>query len=467
MQSLLSRKYAAILDDVGAFERTIATPLPGCFWMNPKRANELDLLGAMNAAGIACEPLEWMPHAWRVDAGVKLGNTIPYAAGWYCVQEEVALTAVKALNPQPGEKVLDMCASPGGKTAQISYAVGDDGCVVANEKQWQRLTALATKVDAMGLTNVVVTHANAMALTLEPASFDKALADVPCSGEGTVRKLTGGLRPLEERLERILPETQAVILRRALRLVKPGGVVVYSTCTMNPNENEAVLSAALGDLGMVEECSFPGFVSRPGVLGWEGRSFREDVRNAHRFYPHHNNTGGFFVAKIRRTDVPFRREKEPRENCRNEYRDLLPEESEHVLRWLSYRYEVPRSFFAGLRMVQRANVIRLIASHVSIPNENIDLVGVGAFEKTSKGFVLTAPGAQMISGVAQRAVVQLSAGDELHEFMRGGKASLAMPSAWKGIVVVRQGPFGLGKGILENNILESHLPKAFRFQMTR
>ncbi len=465
MSFSLSQKYASILDDIAAFEETIAKPLPGTFWMNPLRGNEHDLMQWFASCGIVAEPLGWYPHAWRVDSHFKLGNTLPFAAGWYCVQEEVALTAVKALSPQPGEKVLDMCASPGGKTAQIAFAVGEQGLVVANEKQWQRLTALAAKVEGLGLTNVVVTHANAAALTLAPASFDKVLADVPCSGEGTVRKLVGGWKPMDERLERVLPETQAAILRRGLRLVKPGGVVVYSTCTMNPDENEAVLNAAIADLGVVEKCEFPGFVSRPGVPSWNGKIFRADVENAHRFYPQHNNTGGFFVAKIRRNDVLYRREKEPRENCVNEYLEVSPAERDHVFRWLEYRYHVPRDVLTGLRMVSRANVIRLVCESMEAPNEKIDLMGVGAFERTTKGFVITAPGAQMILHAAKRAVVELPQGRALATYVRGETGEIIPPSDTKGIVLVKHGPFGLGKGVLQGNKLESHLPKAYRFDL--
>lgn len=464
MEVLLSRKYASLIDDVAEFERAIARPLPGCFWMHPTRANEAELLQWFSEHKIECSPLHWYPGAWRVSHDVKLGNTVPFAAGWYCVQEEIALTAVKALDAQPGEKILDMCASPGGKTAQISFAVGNSGMVVANEKQWQRLTALATKVDAMALANVVVTHANAMALTLEPASFDKVLADVPCSGEGTVRKLVGGVRPMEGRFERVLPQTQASILRRALRLVKPGGVVVYSTCTLNPLENEAVLSQALGDLGVVEKFEFNGLKSSSGILSWNGQKYRDDVVNAHRFYPHQNDTGGFFVARIRRTQVPFKREKNPRENKQCEYFLLDDEQREDVLRWLQWRYEVSREHFSQYHFMQRANVIRLVSRSVEIPNERVDIVGVGAFEKTSKGFVLTAPGAQIVATLAKRAVVELVTASELACFMRGAKTSFLSDARWKGIVAVRYRGFGLGKGILLNGELESHLPKAYRHE---
>jgi NOL1/NOP2/fmu family ribosome biogenesis protein len=235
---------------------------------------------------------------------------------------------------------------------------------------------------------------------------------------------------------------------------------------LNPEENEAVLNAAITDLGVVEKCEFPGFVSRPGVRVWSGKTFRADVENAHRFYPHHNNTGGFFVAKIRRTDVPYHREKEPRQNCVNEYSEVLQDERNHVLRWLEYRYQVPREVLSGLRMVARANVIRLVSENMFAPNERIDLMGVGAFERTTKGFVITAPGAQMILQAAKRAVVDLPEGHELTTFVRGGTGEIvAPPASTKGIVLVKHGAFGLGKGVLQENRLESHLPKAYRFDL--
>jgi 16S rRNA C967 or C1407 C5-methylase (RsmB/RsmF family)/NOL1/NOP2/fmu family ribosome biogenesis protein len=465
LSGFIVERYHNILDDVPSFLRAVEEPLCGVAWIHPLRAREGVVRDWFQFRGVQVQSVPWYPGAFRVPPDVSLGHSVPYVAGWFCVQEEVALTAVKALAPEAGEAILDLCASPGGKTAQISFAVGARGLVVANEKSWQRLTPLASRVDSLALNNVVVTHSDGMATTLAPAGFDRVLADVPCSGEGTLRKHVHGVQPVGDRLQRILPVMQKCLLRRALRLTKPGGVLVYSTCTFNPEENEAVLDEALGDLGDVEPFEISGFHSRPGLSHWKGKHFRRDVSFAKRFYPQHNNTGGFFVARIRRSYVPFWREKEPKIAEPHGFVELLGDDRERLCCWLEKRYGVAPAVWSDVRFVQKAQIIRMISQGVAFPNERVSLAGVSAFEKTTKGFLPTAHGAQIIGVHANRAIISLQEGVELESYLSGKNVRLSQCPEVVGIVLVKYGDFVLGKGVVVDGVLESHLPKAIRFTL--
>ncbi|HEY9887244.1 MAG TPA: hypothetical protein V6D02_02520, partial [Candidatus Obscuribacterales bacterium] len=135
-----------------------------------------------------------------------------------------------------------------------------------------------------------------------PHSFDRVLVDAPCSGEGNLRRRQRPRLWQAEHSAR-MAAAQTKLLSSALDLVKPGGTVVYSTCTFAPEENEAVLDAVLGDRAVVESYQLPGLVGQPGLTHWQGQTYRADLALAQRYWPHFNNTGGFFVAKLRRTEA--------------------------------------------------------------------------------------------------------------------------------------------------------------------
>ena len=171
--------------------------------------------------------------------------------GWIHCQEEVALWAVPMLQAAPGERVLDLCAAPGNKTAQIAVAMEDSGVIVANERRWDRLVSLRHNLERLGVTSAVVTRHNAARFpyldgsspktpfALGSDGFDKVLADVPCTCEGTARKKSLRRRDDVAHYRRSVVQTQKGILRRALALTRPGGLVVYATCTFAPERTRA------------------------------------------------------------------------------------------------------------------------------------------------------------------------------------------------------------------------------------
>lgn len=305
----LALRYADLVDDPRTFEGALQTPLPGCFWVHEGKAPRETVLANLDAHGIAREPVPWYPGAYRVGADASPAKTLAYLAGGLYVQEEIAMTAVFALDVRHGHRVLDMCAAPGGKTAQASVRAGDGGTVFANESNVGRMAALGANVNRLALPNVVALRGDGREVPAPYGSLDRVICDVPCSGEGTARKVHSEWRKGDEEFRSRLPALQIQLLRRALHQTRPGGLLVYSTCTFAPEENEGVLHAALADLG--EVIPFPwrehGLVATPGVASWKGVTFRSDVANAARFWPHHNDTGGFFVALVRRSDVPTRK----------------------------------------------------------------------------------------------------------------------------------------------------------------
>lgn len=349
-------RYRGLIDDPAAFRAALDRPLPVCIWANPSRVSPAALEASLRAAGLELEPLAWLEGAYRlVSEDSAPGNRLEYMAGLYHVQEEVSLLPVELLAPRPGERILDLCAAPGNKTAQIALRVGTTGCVVANDRNFGRMSVLRRALDRLGVTNYVTTHHDGANYPREAGSFDRVLADVPCSCEGTSRKFPSHIDRPRPVAPGALAGLQFALLRKATQLCRVGGRIVYSTCTYAPEENEMIVDRVLrgapaGSLRL-RPARVEGFRSAPGLTHWDGTRLAEDLHLALRAYPHHNDTGGFFVAVLDKVG--------PVGNDAEDSSLPLPDEERQP--WLDQvleRYDLPPEVFAGQRIL-RSNGRRL------------------------------------------------------------------------------------------------------------
>ncbi|MFC4549006.1 MULTISPECIES: RsmB/NOP family class I SAM-dependent RNA methyltransferase [Halorussus] len=293
-------RYEPLIEDFDAFREACRRPLPSVVRVNTLKTTVERAKAALDEEGVGWEDREWSETVLELDTDGP-GSTWASFHGWIHGQEEVSAIPAEVLAPEPGERVWDACAAPGGKTTQLSALMDDEGLVVANDNNLGRLSALRFNTERLGATNVAVTNRDARNFSLEPFeldAFDRALVDAPCSCEGTVRKNPTALDDWTVNHVRSVAGVQKGILRRTIQATKEGGTVVYSTCTFAPEENEAVLDHALAE----EDCRLVefevGLDSRPGVTEWDGEEYDESVRKAKRFYPHLEDTGGFFCAKL-------------------------------------------------------------------------------------------------------------------------------------------------------------------------
>ncbi|MFA9460179.1 RsmB/NOP family class I SAM-dependent RNA methyltransferase [Thiohalorhabdus sp. Cl-TMA] len=295
-------RYAPIVDDLEAFLAAAEEPLHRVVWANTVRTTAEEVEGWIHDRCPEAERVSWFDAAWRIPAGAaRPGKWPEFVLGLIHTQEEVSLWPVWALDARPGEAVLDMCAAPGSKAARTAVAMADRGRLMANDRKWGRLQGVQDVVARLGLTCVASSNMGGAQIPGD-ACFDRVLVDAPCTGEGTTRKAGGGKRPqiVKDDFHK-LASVQKGLLRRAVELVRPGGTVIYATCTYAPEENEAVLDGIYPEKAEIEPIRVPeGVRVAPGVTEWQGRSFRPDVANAIRFWPHLNDTGGFFVARLRR-----------------------------------------------------------------------------------------------------------------------------------------------------------------------
>ncbi|MDP7181271.1 MAG: NOL1/NOP2/sun family putative RNA methylase [Candidatus Woesearchaeota archaeon] len=240
-----------------------------------------------------CKEGFWVAHKkGRLD----IGNTIPHALGYYYVQEAASMIPPLVLQPDEGDIVLDMAAAPGSKTSQMVAMMNNTGIMVANDISHERLAALGINLTRCGSTSHVMTKMRGERIS---GSFDKVLLDAPCSGTGTIRKSLKTIAMWNPNMIGRLGGIQKRLLDTAYRLVKPGGTVVYSTCSSEPVENEGVIDyfldrhpdAKLGDIDLNLKRS-------EAVTSFGGKEYNPEVHKCLRLWPQDNDTEGFFVTKI-------------------------------------------------------------------------------------------------------------------------------------------------------------------------
>lgn len=295
-------RYRAIVDDWTAFAEAASRPEPTVFRVRGGVEHEGELLRRLTDQGFRLRSLDGLPGFHQVEEGpYPLSRTIEHWLGLLYVQQASTGVAAPALGPRPGERILDMCSAPGGKTTHMADLMGDRGCLVASELSEPRIRGLLGNVYRLGHTGIFVVSADGRRLP-GGALFDHVLLDAPCSGEGTLRR-SGGQAPNQSgSFLSYVTTAQRALLERAVALTRPGGTILYVTCTFAPEENEAVVSEALERLPVdLEPLVLPVPHAR-GLTSFEGLTFDPRLEGAARVYPHHLDSGGLFLARLRRLD---------------------------------------------------------------------------------------------------------------------------------------------------------------------
>jgi NOL1/NOP2/sun family putative RNA methylase len=239
-------------------------------------------------------PVPWMTDAFYIPKDSQLGKTIYHEAGAFYIQEPSAMAVATALDARPGHHVLDLCAAPGGKTTALARAMRGQGVLVANEIHPKRVLTLAQNLERLGIPAVVVNESPERLAMTWSGYFDAVLVDAPCSGEGMFRKDILAREEWTEEAPVMCASRQRDILRAAVRMVKKGGRLVYSTCTLNAVENEQVVDWAVRELPLT-------LTALPNWPQWsDGRpewgSGNPMLKLTKRLWPHLGDGEGHFVA---------------------------------------------------------------------------------------------------------------------------------------------------------------------------
>ena len=419
-------------DEAPAFLHALEAPAALALRLNPRRCD------AENAAAEYVDgAVPWEPQGRYLKPGARPGAGIAHWAGAYYIQEASAMVSAAVLQARPGERILDLCAAPGGKSTQIAAAMDNRGLLVSNDPEPARARVLAGNLERMGAANAIVVNALPDRLAARWRGwFDAVLVDAPCSGEGMFRRDPDARGEWNPQSPAGCAARQAEILDRADEMLRPGGRLVYSTCTFNTLENEGSIRGFLDRHGdyIPEDFSLNGIgPSAGGML---------------RVFPHRVRGDGHFVAKLRKGETHRITRDKPARHDPAALRQLERLESEvcPIPEWLS-----------DMRL--SINGDRLLATPADAP----DLTGIRV---VTPGLWLLRAGRSHIEPEHALAMVlagarrQASLDDRQAAAYLAGEA-LAIPGergwtwvTWRGM------PLGWGKQM--GDLLKNHLPKGLR-----
>ncbi len=279
----LNRMQTQLGSEYPEFLKSLERPRAVALRMNP-------LKGESPMLPFVTQPVPWEKWGYYYDPEARPGLHPYHEAGVYYLQEASAMAPVCLLDPQPGENICDLCAAPGGKTTQIAARMGGEGFLLCNEINPKRAKILGRNIERMGVANALVTNEHPENLAKKyPGMFHRVLVDAPCSGEGMFRKEEAAVTDWSPETVLMCANRQQEILKSAAKLVKPGGRLVYSTCTFAPEENEQTIAAFLE-----EHPDFaPEYVEAPWFAAGENGSFR--------MWPHKLLGEGHFAAVLKKT----------------------------------------------------------------------------------------------------------------------------------------------------------------------
>lgn len=289
-------RYKSIISNWEAFEQECRREARKTVRKNPLKARE-NFEEKLREDFLDAEKSDWNPQVYRLNTEKSPGKSMLHWRGEYYVQEESASLPVEVLNPQPGEKVLDMCAAPGGKTTQIAAEMENRGVLVANDDSAKRLKSLHANIYRTGSAIANVTNYDGRRIPKEQR-FDRILVDAPCSGEGNNARRS--FESASEQEFKNLNKIQQKLVENAEKLLREDGTIVYSTCTFAPEENEAVVEKILEETDLGLKGIETSIEHVRGVSSFENRTFDFDTSKTVRVYPHHMKSGGIFVARFRK-----------------------------------------------------------------------------------------------------------------------------------------------------------------------
>nr|WP_255668557.1 RsmB/NOP family class I SAM-dependent RNA methyltransferase [Methanocella sp. CWC-04] len=289
-------RFARFVPDLEKFLASMEEPPRTYIRVNTIKVSANALIKRLTDKGFIVKALD-LPDCLEVmSEPYSIGASAEHLLGLFYIQDMSSMVPALALAPVPGDVVIDMAASPGGKTTHLAQLMNNEGILIAIEAEPARMPGLMLNLGRCGVMNTVVYGMDARELSKLDIRADKIMLDAPCTGEGVIakdrtRKTSRDISDIE-----YCSNMQTELIDAAYECLKPGGVLVYSTCSFAPEENELIVDHAIKEHGMKVE---PIPYGEPGLRSFGELKFDPQVVNARRLYPHIHGTSGFFVARLK------------------------------------------------------------------------------------------------------------------------------------------------------------------------
>lgn len=425
-EAFLQRMEVQLGSEYPAFLESLERPRAVALRFNPLKGERpvLPFVGA---------PVPWEPEGFYYDPQTRPGLHVYHEAGVYYLQEASAMAPVALLDPKPGERVCDLCAAPGGKTTQIAGRMLGQGFLVCNEINPKRAKILSRNIERMGVANALVTNEHPETLASRfPGFFDRVLVDAPCSGEGMFRKEEAAVTDWSQETVQMCARRQREILDSAARLVRPGGRLVYSTCTFAPEEDEETVAAFLK--------AHPEFAPEPVDAPW----FVSGENASYRMWPHKLLGEGHFAAVLRKTqgeseDIPAC----PGEKCPKAWESFAKELDITLPEGKAVSFG--QSLYWAPTELPELNRLKVLRPGLELGTER-----KGRFE----------PAHALALWLKTCAVTESFPPEspEMKAYLHGD----VVPSGKKGWCLIQAGGYAIGWGKGDGSVLKNHYPKGLR-----
>ncbi len=425
-EGFLQRVEQQLGEEYPAFLESLERPRAVALRLNPLKGTAPDL-------PFTRQPVPWEPDGFYYDPSARPGLHPYHEAGVYYLQEASAMAPVALLDPQPGEWICDLCAAPGGKTTQIAGRMQGQGLLLCNEYSPKRAKILSRNIERMGVSNALLTNETAQHLASKyPGLFHRVLIDAPCSGEGMFRKEEAAVTDWSQDTVEMCAARQAEILDAGAALVRPGGLLVYSTCTFAPEENEQTVARFLQ--------RHPEFSSEPQEAPW----FTPAGPGQFRLWPHKLLGEGHFAAVLRKAPGEAKAGLSPAG-------EKLPPLWQSFARELGIRLPPGKPVLFGQSLYWAPEALPDIRG-IKVLRPGLEL---GELKKDR--FEPAHALALWLCGAANE--ISLSPEQELlAKYLHGETVSCTK----KGWCLVKAGDFSIGWGKGDGKILKNHYPKGLR-----
>ena len=416
--------------------------------------------------GINLEPIPGIPNIFKIISGKEIaGKTVEHIMGEYYIQGLSSSIPPLVLSPGPEDTVLDLCAAPGSKTTQLGEMMNNKGILLANEIALDRVKMLVYNLDRMNLVNAGVLHYKGEMLSkIYDNYFDKILVDAPCSGLGIIQK-KGEVSSWWslERAER-LGDLQLRLLIAAIKMLKTGGEIVYSTCTLTPEENEFIIDKVLEKYPVeLMDIELP-VKSIPAFTSYGGKDLNPAVSKARRIIPWEADTDGFFVVKLKKTAGLISPEKLP---LKPGNLKIIPYNHKNIytmLKKLSVYFDIDEKVLSEYSYMIKNTDIFFINNQWHDGNLSIfERIGsrFGIIDRSGQ-ITLNTQAAQVLSGKFGKHIYELDGTEELKKYLEGGV--IKSINFEYGQCVIRYKGSIIGTGVVTSNGLKSRFPRAKRTQ---
>jgi len=276
-------------------------PLTPSIRVNTLKIDKDTLKNRLLRKGFKLESIDWIHYGLKIKKSpLNLGSTHEYLQGFYYMQSVAPMLPALILDPNPSDIVIDMCAAPGGKATHLAQIMNNEGNLVLIERNRNRIPALEINLRRLGVSNSIIINEDAVNLSKMNLKADKILLDAPCTGEGLIRQDSSRKRSKTMKDINKLSNIQKKLLKTGLNSLNPGGQLLYSTCSIAPEENELVIDDVLKDNSDFVIVKIHRNYGVKGIIDVYNKTLREDIKYSQRLYPHLHNTIGFFISLIQK-----------------------------------------------------------------------------------------------------------------------------------------------------------------------